>query len=139
MTTEEDFQAQLDETPDAHHVRLVFADWLQERDDPRAEGYRALGMLERRPSRYPFPDGGNWFWIHGERAKEVQEPYALCVLPVDWFAALPTERLHQPSSTEWPSTSVNFRHDVEDAAALAFAKLPTERRHALLNPELVPA
>ena len=37
MTTEDDFQQALDANPDDHHTRLVFADWLQERGDPRAE------------------------------------------------------------------------------------------------------
>ena len=51
MTTEDDFQAALDTNPGDWQTRLVFADWLQERDDPRAEGYRALGLLRRAPAR----------------------------------------------------------------------------------------
>ena len=43
VTTEDDFQRALDKNPDDWQTRLVFADWLEERDDPRAEGYRALG------------------------------------------------------------------------------------------------
>src|SRR5262249_13386737 len=44
VTTEDDFQNALDAQPGDWQTRLVFADWLQDRSDPRAEGYRALGM-----------------------------------------------------------------------------------------------
>ena len=43
MTTEDDFQAALDANPNDWQTRLVFADWLDERGDVRASGYRALG------------------------------------------------------------------------------------------------
>ena len=47
MTTEDDFQKRLDASPEDWQTRLVFADWLQDQGDPRAEGYRALGALRR--------------------------------------------------------------------------------------------
>jgi uncharacterized protein (TIGR02996 family) len=54
LTTEDDFQNALDANPEDHQTRLVFADWLQERVDPRAEGYRALGRLRVQPhAAYP--------------------------------------------------------------------------------------
>lgn len=40
MTTEDDFQNHLDLNPLDFHTRLVFADWLEERDDPRGPAYR---------------------------------------------------------------------------------------------------
>lgn len=49
MTTEDDFQNAIDASPDDWNARLVFADWLQEQGDPRAEGYRALGALKWCP------------------------------------------------------------------------------------------
>jgi uncharacterized protein (TIGR02996 family) len=40
---EKEFQRQLDkESYLARDTRLVFADWLQDKNDPRAEGYRIL-------------------------------------------------------------------------------------------------
>jgi uncharacterized protein (TIGR02996 family) len=42
MTNESDFQDLIDRNPKCHVLKEMFADWLQERGDPRAEGYRAL-------------------------------------------------------------------------------------------------
>ena len=56
MTSEDDFQAALDTSPDDWQTRLVFADWLQERGDPRAEGYRALAVHRRIPVGVVRPD-----------------------------------------------------------------------------------
>ena len=58
MTTEEDFQKALDANPDDWQTRLVFADWLQDRDDPRADGYRALAVLRVAP--YAEESGKGW-------------------------------------------------------------------------------
>ena len=46
MTSENDFQVALNANPDDHNTRLVFADWLQNRNDPRAEAYRASESLQ---------------------------------------------------------------------------------------------
>ena len=40
MTTEDDFHRRLDECPEDAHTRLVFADWLEEHGDPRADPVR---------------------------------------------------------------------------------------------------
>jgi uncharacterized protein (TIGR02996 family) len=56
---EEPFHAALDAKPDDSTLRLVFADWLEERGDPRAQGYRALGLLGKWPENY----GDEWdYW-----------------------------------------------------------------------------
>lgn len=118
MTTEDDFQRQLDEHPDDFQTRLVFADWLEERNDPRAEGYRVLGMLRKWPK--PLSD---WWWANAR-----VEPYMADheKLDYDWY------RRMQPSP---PPAFANYssRRSAEDAAALAFAKLPEERRAELLR------
>ena len=49
MTTEDDFRRLIDSNPNDWQNYLVFADWLQERDDPRAVGYRAMGEGVLRP------------------------------------------------------------------------------------------
>jgi uncharacterized protein (TIGR02996 family) len=46
VTTEDDFQKALDKRPDDWQTRLVFADFLEERGDPRAAGYRILGLWQ---------------------------------------------------------------------------------------------
>jgi uncharacterized protein (TIGR02996 family) len=38
VTDEQSFHDHLDQHPDDHHARMVFADYLQEQGDPRAEG-----------------------------------------------------------------------------------------------------
>jgi uncharacterized protein (TIGR02996 family) len=57
VTTEEDFQNALDANPKDWQTRLVFADWLQERGDERAEGYPALGLMQLRAGAHPFQGG----------------------------------------------------------------------------------
>lgn len=124
MTTEDDFQAALDANPSDWQTRLVFADWLQDRGDMRAEGYRALGVRRLRPTvaREPVPELNAW-WAYG--------PYAgtECCLPDDWW------RLVTGSTRATASDGLLYydtRRAAEDAAALAFAKLPPERRAELL-------
>lgn len=129
MTTEEDFQRALDEHPEDWQTRLVFADWLDERDDPRAEGYRALGVRRWSPwdaiggsySWWDFERGGR----HPSRGDPDPEP-GFGELPTDWFDALGPRDY---GKNDWGFES---RSEAEDAAALAFAKLPAERRAQLL-------
>lgn len=124
MTTEDDFQAALDAKPEDWQTRLVFADWLQERGDPRADGYRALGVLRLWPKREGEGEGGTWAYQGG-----VADDYPAChTLPRDWFDA------DSPGNTYW-TQDLDTRRESEDAAARAFAKLPPERRAELLAGE----
>lgn len=125
MTTEDDFQAALDANPKDWQTRLVFADWLEERNDPRAEGYRALGVLRLRPSpghHYgkPLHDRPERWWARASSESEHKYRH----LPADWY------RLVDDSGLSL--TSFRGRRKAEDAAARAFAKLPAERRAELL-------
>ena len=61
MTTEDDFQVALDTNPGDWRTRLVFPDWLPERSDPRADGYRALGVLRRAPVTTYKPPQVRWW------------------------------------------------------------------------------
>ena len=133
MTTEDDFQAALDANPEGWQTRLVFADWLQERGDPRAEGYRALAVL----GLCPFGRDGFWWWTTIESRHCPKEGvYGNgCTLPADWFALVdlrPANELFKPvgNGLEFKNT----RREVEDAAALAFGQLPAKRRAKLLKP-----
>lgn len=125
MTTEDDFQSALDADPSDWQTRLVFADWLQERDDPRAEGYRFLGIHRRCPevSAYGNEHGWNrWTQTPNEHDLWKKEGSPFC-LPLDLYRAAGGS-----DTRPWHET----RREAEDAAALAFAKLPAARRAELL-------
>jgi uncharacterized protein (TIGR02996 family) len=137
VTTEDDFQAALDAHPDDWQTRLVFADWLQERGDPRAEGYRALGVLKKRPFVCGFDNettggwaGAAWFTVEGHGEKKAFS------LPSDWFKkvkGLRGDQIYVP----WYENDLKryaSRRKVEDVVARAFAKLPAEYRAKLLTP-----
>ena len=140
MTTEEDFHDALDANPDDHNTRLVFADWLQDRDDPRAEGYRALGVRRVRPvgtaarrtlwDRPGYPSRRaveTWGRRAVTRDDSLRfEDAQTAQLPDDWLAVIPLD----DTDDRWRVRET--RREVEDAAALAFSKLPAERRAELL-------
>ncbi len=129
MTTEDDFQRQLDEHPDDWQTRLVFADWLQERGDRRAEGYRALAVLRRVACARVYSDRPGWaYWTASSINPEA-------VLPTDWWTKGRDEvaRRTRGTSTENPVPFHRYsRSEAEDCAALAFAKLRAARRAELL-------
>lgn len=129
MTTEDDFQRHLDADPDDFHTRLVFADFLQERDDPRAEGYRALGVL----GRVPYAVISSW-WQAEHLPVFTEAPQ--CALEADWHELV--RLTWKPQRRTEDGLPFDTRREAEDAAALAFAKLPEARRRELLNPP-VPA
>jgi hypothetical protein len=102
--------------------RLVFADWLQDRDDPRALGFRAMGVLKRQPLGHPK----NWCWLGAwEGYREWDIEVCCWTLPSDWYY-----KVYHPSrrSEEWPT-----QIECEDAAALAFLELPPVRQSQLLR------
>jgi uncharacterized protein (TIGR02996 family) len=133
MTTEDDFQAMLDANPEDHTTRLIFADRLDERGDPRGPGYRALG--ERRISpchlgsaifdaaereELGAPAAQGFWWCDADEPK-----FAPHHLPFAWFMAV---HGGLRSANNYPT-----RREAEDAAALAFAQLPADRRAELLR------
>jgi uncharacterized protein (TIGR02996 family) len=131
VTTEDDFQKALAAKPTDWQTRLVFADWLQERGDPRAEGYRALGALRLRPLRGAHSKR-HWWTAVGEG------PPTYNHLPPDWFRAVAGYGHRSAGRWRWPDEfdeSRDNRREIEDAAARAFAALPAERRAALLAGE----
>jgi uncharacterized protein (TIGR02996 family) len=134
VTSEDDFQRQLDAQPDDWQTRLVFADWLDERGDPRAEGYRALGILRRVPQRRSEAWGPKmrwvYFWDGEERWFENvgAEGYAH-VLPRCWVSV----DKHGHAGGGGYDLFRDSRRATEDAAALAFSRLPADRRAELLS------
>jgi uncharacterized protein (TIGR02996 family) len=135
MTDEESFQAALDANPDDAHCRLVFADWLDERDDPRGPGYRALGETWRRPheteDEIRYYDAESYEGLYDGAIVDVCPESNLTH---DWYKLLEAPRTFPPDDISthyvsiWPS-----RREAEDAAALAFAKLPAKRQTELLG------
>lgn len=129
MTTEAEFQAMLDANPSDGHTRMVFADWLQERDDPRAEGYRWMGMNGVYPFQHPKDatlSSRSWQFLHGglENARSAEDAgNRHAVLPVgvsyDGLATFATNRDHMGYND--PS-----RRALEDRAANTIAKLIRE-------------
>jgi uncharacterized protein (TIGR02996 family) len=142
VTTEDEFQALLDANPDDHTTRLVMADWLEERGDPRADGYRALGLLQRRPKSGSYSRGVSWFFWN---RTYVNGPFEIFLdrqshnadegneLPNDWYKKMRKLKQYETAKATnlWAGYTLK-RRDLEDLVALAFAKLPTKRRAELL-------
>jgi uncharacterized protein (TIGR02996 family) len=143
VTTEDDFHKLLDENFDDHTTRLVFADWLQDRGDPRADGYRALGARGIRPFVCDAVDDADRCkpaertCFYGNTAKSRNSAYLEAYLPEDWFERFAfVDGIHLMGHKYW--IWIPTRRRTEDAAALAFTFLPLERRAELVRvPELV--
>lgn len=116
-------------------ARLVLADALEESGVPElaamADGYRAMARWRRRPF---LGDRDCWWWrLSGTWGRNVIRN----ALPYDWFALLDgraeRDNFFPPSGFGRLYTV----RDLEDAAALAFSKLPAQRRAELLAGEAV--
>jgi uncharacterized protein (TIGR02996 family) len=134
MTTEDDFNRALDANPADWQTRLVFADWLDERADPRAEGYRALGAARL----YPLLAQGNyatsWYFHSGQNGVmsshgTIAQPVNM--LPEDWIRAVKAGAYNRSNNDLWVGYTT-VRREAEDAVARAFATLPPARRAELL-------
>jgi uncharacterized protein (TIGR02996 family) len=128
VTTEDDFQRNLDDNPENWTLRTVFADWLQDHGDTRAEGYRAIARQKRLPLRMESHGRDAWWWYRGN------SPFHNNI-PDDWFALLPAG---PGSELFWPlltrKENVRSRRQCEDELARAFAELSETRRQQLLTP-----
>ena len=73
MNDEAAFLSAIEANPDDGDVCLVFADWLDERTDPRARSYRARGSVLRDRSGWHvnFCSGGIGSYITGKRVAEL--------------------------------------------------------------------
>lgn len=133
MTTEDDFQLALDANPRDWHTRLVFADWLQDRGDPRAAGLRAIALNKRYPlsARAAGLGTDGCWWHRGDLASPGQHNN----IPDDWFGRLPPAI---SNGSFWPvltrdDSSLLSRRECESSLALAFSELPPERQNELLS------
>lgn len=131
MNDEDAFQAALDADPSDRTTRLVFADWLQERGDERAEGYRALAALRLAPVALKMGSGvwiGKTVWFFGPAGHGARSFPRRATLPAAWF-----ENVEKTEGGDQHWRRFLTRRQAEDAAAVAFAKLPPERRAELLS------
>ncbi len=141
MTSEEDFQRVLDRTPSDWQTRLVFADWLQDRDDARAAGYRALGSLRVYPLLITlngvFHEDNPWYFVFGTCANTVPESkkWSLCKLPTRWFLNL-MRGSRDVAGPSW--CHYRMRRIADNDAAWAFSKLtPKEQAEILSLPAVI--
>lgn len=89
------FRSRLDRELGDDAARLLFADWLEERGDGRAAGYRWMARRRKKPSRAPY----TWDWWHEDSTnrREIVLPDAVWRL----LDAPPAERF--PNCKEFPS------------------------------------
>lgn len=131
---ERPFRAAIDADPDDMVRRLVFADWLDEHNDPRADGFRALARLGVQPCHWSarafadlstteFPEAYWWTSVRGEHDAWV--PY---MLPDPWYHAV-----KRVCPEQWLAASWLTRREAEDAAALAFVILPPDLKALYLE------
>lgn len=139
---ESGFQKALDAAPNDQGTRLVYADWLDDHGDSRADGYRAIArcgliLCDRftgPPVRY-VPNHGSRVFCLGKSSAAAE--YSL---PADWYALLVVQKLSESDKgpaarPESDDSCALFRSrlEAENAAALSFAKLPHDRRAELLT------
>jgi uncharacterized protein (TIGR02996 family) len=133
LTTEDDFQHVIDANPEDWPTRQVFADWLDDRADPRAAGYRAIAVRQRRPLQGHNKDREAWWWCCPSTGNAVDNFHN--IIPPDWFALLAPDvgnRMFWPVFTA--TGGIMTRRECEDALARAFSRLPAERQAELLTP-----
>lgn len=135
MTTEDDFLHQLLVEPCDFQTRLVFADWLQERDDPRADAYCVIAHLKKLPEHFlptqSYSGREVWCWWRPTVKSFLETP---SVITDDWFNALRGFLDH----FRYAESHYNFRDyrnplDAERALVDAFLRLPLARRAELLT------
>jgi uncharacterized protein (TIGR02996 family) len=121
MSDEDAFHAAIDAAPEDAAPRLVFADWLEERGDERAEGYRAMGRLGRVAEELMC---GYWYWTHSGDTWDYHRIRTPSSLHTSWW-----DKVYDIGNRNgWTS-----RREADDAAALAFSRLPPDSRADLLS------
>jgi len=121
--------------PGDHQARLILADALEDVPELEhlAEGYRALAALDR----LPFPNGGGHLlersWATWSTPEQDNRGKDLSALPADWCGLIRDAGAVCEGSRKGHFMIVfHTRRESEDAAALAFSRLPAARRAELL-------
>lgn len=137
MTTEDDFWRMLEADPTDWNTRLILADFLEDKDDPRSMGLRAVVSAKRCALRCVMePVENEWaldevYWILGSWRwiGEVDRKWDQCRLHHDWYEFLTPNVMY--SGYCW--MYYNTLKEAESDAALAFLKLPRQRQLELLG------
>ena len=98
MTDEPAFLAAIADRPGDPTPRLVYADWLDDRDDPRAELVRVEEEMRTLPA------DADRYWALKPRRNELR---AGC--SADWLAALGYGTVYRPVLAPWPTAGVKGR------------------------------
>lgn len=129
--TEADWNRLLDEHHSDQQVRRRFGLWLLEQGGAKGEGYLALSACGR-----DCTDGTS-------ATDERQCPYwhrtkypVHSGLPQDWFDLLVFEGKYSDCCPLWRLNHKATREEIEEAAAVAFLRLPQWRREQLLRGDL---
>lgn len=132
MNDEETFLALICGSPADYQLKMVFADWLRDRDDPRASAWDALAgwriaphLCAERPTvwdvscymEYPDYVVGSSRW----RAN----PCAPAMIPEEWFDAI-----DHPDTMSKDFDTVRAAYD---ALVVAYLKLTDAQRHNLVG------
>lgn len=129
------FHAALDAQIGDDTTRLVFADWLEERGDPRALGYRLLAKFQMRPHCSKTWNGaeawGAWSW----GSTDTGRPYK-SNLKTYWHNQL--TKISRPSEVGppgrlYPDARYFTRQAAEDDAAMAVARLSAFNLNSLVR------
>jgi uncharacterized protein (TIGR02996 family) len=138
VTSERDFYAAMDAEPENIDIRGIFADWLDERNDPLAAGWRALWV-----------GGYTAWWLRGSKCWAFYSDdspdinigsSARFIIPASWHWLVVTTRhvrrtipdrglIYTPEDNPRYGPRVLLK-----ALAVAFTKLPAERQAELLRP-----
>jgi uncharacterized protein (TIGR02996 family) len=134
VTSEDDFQRTLDANPGDWQTRLILADWLQERGDPRADGYRALGALRVCPCHRGSPVFSD---ADREEMRSMDAAGGISTESVFWWCDQSNGKLAPHCLPDdwyvlWRDLNHDTRRDAENAAAFAFTRLLPARRAELL-------
>lgn len=129
MTDErERFEAMLDADPAAWHVRLAYADWLEERgEQDAADGQRWMAENNKHPydsTEFWAPDRWDWWW----GGRRVYTPSGHDDLPLPVWSALRQKPHHIFPKVK----SFQTRRDAEAALAAALARLAP---HSATSPQ----
>jgi uncharacterized protein (TIGR02996 family) len=98
MTDEVAFLAAIADRPGDQTPRLVYADWLDDRGDPRAE------LVRIEEEQRTLPADGDRYWALKPRRDELR---AGC--SADWLAALGYGTVYRPVLAPWPTAGVKGR------------------------------
>lgn len=139
MFPEEDgFHSRLDEVPDDQTCRRALADWLRDRDDPRADGYALLadlGFCPLYPGLHSSTRGrrGRIDWYCGTdlNSRHVKA-HAPAMLPHAWFRRVRTRDSGKHHDHRW-WIFAGRRRELEDAVAVAWAGLPPKEKEKILS------